>query len=93
MRSSQVVLYTCEDLFLVLYFPLNPKIIILMRKILLSFLFVLSSSAIVAQEIKVQSMELLQSDLSARTNPRLDGNDEPCAMIKVIVPAVEGDAV
>lgn len=35
-------------------------------------------------------MELLQSDLSARTNPRLDGNDEPCAMIKVIVPAVEG---
>lgn len=35
-------------------------------------------------------MELLQSDLSARTNPRLDGNEEPCALIKVIIPAVEG---
>ena len=35
-------------------------------------------------------MELLPSDLTARINPRLDGNDEPCALIKVIVPSVEG---
>ena len=43
-----------------------------------------------AQEIKVKTIELLRTDISARTNPRLDGNDEPCALIKVIVPAVEG---
>lgn len=48
------------------------------------------SLSVSAQEISVKSMELLSSDLTARTNPRLDGNDEPCALIKVIIPAVEG---
>ena len=48
------------------------------------------SLSVSAQEIKVKSMELLPSDLTARTNLRLDGNDEPCALIKVIVPTVEG---
>ena len=43
-----------------------------------------------AQDIKVKSMELLPSDLTARTNPRMDGNNEPCALIKVVIPSVEG---
>ncbi len=43
-----------------------------------------------AQEIKVKSMELLLSDLSARTNPRMDANNEPCALVKVVIPSVEG---
>ena len=52
---------------------------------------VLTFSGIISgQEITVKSMELLSSDLTARTHPRLDGNDEPCALIKVIVPSVEG---
>jgi len=43
-----------------------------------------------AQEIKVKSMELLQTDLSARTQTRLDINGNPCALVKVVVPSVEG---
>ena len=61
-----------------------------MHKVIFSIIVLFCCFSLSAQEIKVKSMELLQSDLSARTNPRLDGNDEPCALIKVIVPAVEG---
>ena len=43
-----------------------------------------------AQEIKVKSMEPLPSDLTARTNPRMDANNEPCALVKVVIPSVEG---
>lgn len=61
-----------------------------MQKSFLSLLILLCIEAVSAQEIKVKSVKLLEKDLTARTNPRLDGNDDPCALIKVIVPALEG---
>lgn len=61
-----------------------------MKKIFHLLLLLLCFVAASAQEIKVKSVKLLQNDITARTNPRLDGNDEPCALVKVIVPAVEG---
>ena len=62
----------------------------MIKKVVLILWAILNSLYISSQEIKVKAMELLQSDISARTNPRLDGNDEPCALIKIIIPAVEG---
>ena len=37
-----------------------------------------------AQEIRVKSFQKLDRDLFARTNPRLDLNDEPCTVIRFI---------
>lgn len=37
-----------------------------------------------AQEIKVKSFQKLDRDLFARTNPRMDLNDEPCTVIRFI---------
>lgn len=42
-----------------------------------------------AQEIKVKSFEKLERDLIARTQERLDLNDEPCAVVRVTVPRVK----
>lgn len=39
-----------------------------------------------AQEIKVKSFQKLERDLFARTNPRLDLNDNPCTVIRFITP-------
>lgn len=39
-----------------------------------------------AQEIKVKSFEKLPRDLFARTNPRLDLNENPCSVIRFITP-------
>ena len=39
-----------------------------------------------AQEVKVKSFERLDRDLTARTQERLDLNDEPCAVIRVSIP-------
>lgn len=36
-----------------------------------------------AQELRVKSFSLSQSDLSAQTNPRKDNNDVNCALVKV----------
>lgn len=52
------------------------------------FLFVIFACclglAVRAQNIKVESFEMLSSDLSARTNVVRDGNNEECALIKVV---------
>ena len=39
-----------------------------------------------AQEVKVKSFERLDRDLTARTQERLDLNDEPCAIVRVSIP-------
>lgn len=39
-----------------------------------------------AQEIKVKSFQKLDRDLFARTNPRMDLNDDPCTVIRFITP-------
>ena len=36
-----------------------------------------------AQELSVKSFETNTRDLAARSNPRLDNNDVPCALVKV----------
>ena len=38
---------------------------------------------VAAQEIQVKSFQKLERDLTARTRPRLDLNDNPCALIKI----------
>lgn len=61
-----------------------------MNKILCTiFATLLSCVCVYAQEIKVKSMEQLTSDLTARTSPRNDANDVPCALIKVTIPMVK----
>ena len=46
-------------------------------------LFLLSLSVSFAQEITVKSFTLDRSDLTASVNRRMDGNADPCALIKV----------
>lgn len=44
---------------------------------------VLMFADVAAQEIQVKSFQKLERDLTARTRPRLDLNDNPCALIKI----------
>lgn len=44
----------------------------------------LSVLSVNAQEIRVKSFQKLERDLFARTNPRLDLNDNPCTVIRFI---------
>ena len=46
----------------------------------------LSVLSLNAQEIRVKSFQKLEKDLFARTNPRLDLNDNPCTVIRFITP-------
>lgn len=55
---------------------------------LVSFLL-MSSQRLDAQELTAQPLEELVTDIKARTEKRLDGNDTPCALIKVVVPALQ----
>ncbi len=52
---------------------------------------------VTAQELTVKSFKLADGDLTASTEPRSDGNGEPCALIKLHIPddlvKVEGDIV
>ena len=51
-----------------------------------SVLFLLFFAAIMsvqAQEMSVKSFEYLEKDLTARTNPKFDINDNPAAVIRV----------
>lgn len=59
----------------------------MIKRILLlcSYLFMLTSQ-IQAQEIRVKSFDKLERDLFARTNPRLDLNDNPCSVIRFVTP-------
>ena len=51
------------------------------------FLACISASA---QELKVDKVTLLETDNEAETNPRYDGNDEICALLKVYVNDLPG---
>lgn len=61
-----------------------------MRKILFFYFAFFISTSLFAQQISVKSIEELTSDLTARTHPRSDVNDNPCALIKVTIPMVKG---
>ena len=58
------------------------------ERIILLFMWLLSVQ-LHAQEVKVKSFEKLERDLIARTQERLDLNDEPCAVVRVTVPRVK----
>lgn len=62
-----------------------------MKKFSLFFLLLAlaSLSALQAQEVKVKSFEKLERDLIARTQERLDANDEPCGVVRVTVPKAQ----
>ena len=51
---------------------------------------VMMCNFISAQVITVKEMKKLDNDISARRERRLDTNDEPCAMIRVLVPMLKG---
>lgn len=55
----------------------------------LCFLF-LACVSVSAQELKVDKVTLLETDNEAETNPRYDGNDEICALLKVYVNGLSG---
>jgi|GEM_PF-427138 len=61
----------------------------IIMKSLLMLSFVLSPLLSMGQEMTVDKFEIVESDQSAQRNIRLDGNETPCALIKVIFP-VEG---
>lgn len=42
------------------------------------------------QEVIIKNFEEKLSDLQARTNPRTDRNGNPCALVKVVLPVLEG---
>lgn len=50
---------------------------------------VLLPDAICAQELKVVSFEESTTDLKARTEPRVDLNNDPCALLRVEIPTLE----
>lgn len=60
-----------------------------MKKILLLGLVLSACLTLSAQQISVKSIEELTSDLTARTHPRSDINDNSCALIKVTIPMVK----
>lgn len=63
---------------------------------ILSFLFSASIPCF-SQEYKVESFSIVQSDLTARTNPKVDNNGKKCALIKVYaddkIAAVRGNII
>ena len=60
-----------------------------MRKnLLLCGFFILLSTFLHAQELK-PSFKVLERDLLARTQPRLDNNEVPCAIVRVSAADIE----
>ena len=69
-----------------------------MKKICLSFLFVLAAlESVVAQELTVESFVLAPTDITAQTEGRKDLNGDACALVKIFVVGdvadVEGNVV
>lgn len=62
----------------------------IMRFLVLIFLWALSVSYSIGQEVIIKNFEEKMSDLQARTNPRTDRNGNPCALVKVVLPILEG---
>lgn len=61
------------------------------KKLFFSIAVLFFSLPVIAQnEIKVKSIEVVASDLTARTNPRTDANGEFCALVRVVIPALKG---
>ncbi len=58
------------------------------RLLLLSLYLVMTVCMVYAQELKVKSMEVSPTDLSASTHPRQDKNGVPCGLVKVQLAAV-----
>jgi len=58
----------------------------------LSFILlgVMSTFNCLGQEVIIKNFEEKLSDLQARTNPRTDRNGNPCALVKVVLPVLEG---
>lgn len=56
------------------------------HKIALALLSLFFCVSISAQKLSVESFKEIASDLSARTYPRMDNNDVPCALLKVELP-------
>ena len=54
-----------------------------MNKILLSLLLLAAAVSATAQRLKVESFKIMESDLTAMTQPRKDLNDRNCAVVKV----------
>lgn len=57
--------------------------------LLLTGLLLLICGLAKSQELKVSSFQLLERDLLARTQERLDLNDVPCAVVRVSVPGTK----
>lgn len=55
------------------------------RLFLLGFILLLCAGFAQAQELKVSAFQRMDRDLLARTQERLDLNDEPCAIVRVSV--------
>lgn len=55
------------------------------RFLLLGFFLLLCAGFVQAQELKVSAFQRMDRDLLARTQERLDLNDEPCAIVRVSV--------
>ena len=53
------------------------------RFVLLILLFLNTSLPVLSQEIVLKSFELAGNDISASTNPRVDTNEDFCALVKV----------
>ncbi|WP_418869123.1 SUMF1/EgtB/PvdO family nonheme iron enzyme, partial [Segatella hominis] len=54
-----------------------------MKRILFLIFGMMLCLSTFAQELKVKSFSLAETDISAQTQPRKDLNDEPCALVKV----------
>ena len=55
------------------------------RILLLGFFLLLFANFVQAQELKVSEFQRMDRDLLARTQERLDLNDEPCAVVRVSI--------
>lgn len=55
------------------------------RILLLGFFLLLFANFVQAQELKVSAFQRMDRDLLARTQERLDLNDEPCAVVRVSI--------
>lgn len=58
-----------------------------MKHLVAIILFLISTLAVYAQELKVSSMKAAPMDLSASTHMRRDANGDPCALVKVVLRA------
>lgn len=61
-----------------------------MKRIILLFLFSAIIGAAFGQKLTVESFDVAPMDLSASTSPRLDLNKQPCAPLRISIPACCG---